>query len=68
MVKVNGNVTAAIKEAEKENPDPSEIKNKFEGVLDTMKEVGETIEKVSKWEWTEKVIKLFGKLGLSIML
>jgi hypothetical protein len=68
MVKVNGNVTAAIKEAEKEKPDPSEIKNKFEGVLDTMKEVGETIEKASKWEWTEKVIKLFGKLGLSIML
>ncbi len=65
---INGDVTAAIKEAEKEKPDPSKIKNRFEGAIDTIKEVGDTIEKVSKWEWTGKVIKILGKLGLTILL
>lgn len=65
---VNGDVTAAIKESEKDKPDPSKIKNRFEGALDTVKEVGDTIDKVSKWEWTEKVVKLLGKLGLTILL
>ena len=68
MASVNGDVTAAIKEAEKEKPDPSKIKGRFEGALDTIKEVGDTIEKVSKWECTGKVIKVLGKLGLSILL
>ena len=68
MATVNGDVTAAIKEAEKEKPDPSKIKSRFEGAIDTIKEVGDTIEKVSKWEWTGKVIKILGKLGLSILL
>jgi len=65
---VNGDVTAAIKESEKEKPDPSKIKSRFEGALDTVKEVGDTIDKVSKWEWTGKVIKILGKLGLMISL
>ena len=68
MAIVNGDVTAAIKESEKEKPDPSKIKSRFEGALDTVKEVGDTIDKVSKWEWTEKVVKLLGKLGLTILL
>lgn len=68
MATVNGDVTAAIKEAEKEKPNPSKIKSRFEGALDTMKEVGDTVEKVSQWEWTGKVIKILGKLGLSILL
>ena len=68
MAVVNGDVTAAIKESEKEKPDPSKIKSRFEGALDTVKEVGDTIDKVSKWEWTGKVIKLLGKLGLTILL
>lgn len=68
MATVNGDVTAAIKEVEKEKPDPSKIKSRFEGALDTMKEFGEIIEKVSKWEWTDKVIQILGKLGLSILL
>ncbi len=37
MATVNGDVTAAIKEAEKEKPDPSKIKSRFEGALDTIK-------------------------------
>jgi hypothetical protein len=68
MATVNGDVTAAIKEADKEKPDPSKIKGRFEGALDTIKEVGDTIEKVSKWEWTGKIVKILGKLGLSILL
>ena len=68
MAIVNGDVTAAIKESEKEKPDPSKIKSRFESALDTVKEVGDTIDKVSKWEWTGKVIKLLGKFGLSILL
>ncbi len=68
MATVNGDVTAAIKEAEKEKPDPSKIKSRFEVALDTMKEVGDNIEKVSKWEWTNKVIQILGKLGLSVLL
>jgi len=65
---VNGDVTAAIKEAKKENPDPVKIKSRVEGALDTIKEVGTTIEKVSKWTWTKKILKILGKLGLSILL
>jgi len=68
MAVVTGDVTAAIKESEKEKPYPSKIKSRFEGALDTVKEVGDTIDKVSKWEWTEKVIKILGKLGLTILL
>lgn len=68
MATVKGDVSAAIKEAEKEKPDPLKIKSRFEGALDTMKEVGDNIEKVSKWEWTGKVIQILGKLGLSILL
>ncbi len=65
---VNGDVTAAVTEVEKEKPEPSTIKNRFQDALDTMKDVGDTIEKVSKWTWTVKVIKILGKLGLSILL
>jgi hypothetical protein len=65
---VNGDLNAAIKEAEKEKPDQSKIKGRFEGALDTIKEVGDTIEKVSKWEWTGKILKILGKLGIAILL
>ena len=68
MAIVNGDVTAAIKESEKEKPDPSKIKSRFEGALDMVKEVGDTIDKVSKWEWTGKVIKTLEKLGLTVLL
>ena len=65
---VNGDVTAAIREAKKEKPDPEKIKGRFQGALDTIKEVGDTIEKVSKWEWTKKIVKTLGKIGLKILL
>ncbi len=65
---VNGDLNAAIKEAKKEEPDTTKIKSRFESAIDTVKEVGDTIEKVSKWEWTGKILKILGKLGLTIML
>lgn len=65
---VKGDLNAAIKEAKKEEPDISKIKSRFESAIDTVKEVGDTIDRVSKWEWTGKIVKLLGKLGLSVML
>jgi hypothetical protein len=65
---VNGDLNAAIKEAKKEEPDTSKIKSRFESAIDTVKEVGDTIEMVAKWEWTGKIIKILGKLGLSVIL
>ncbi len=65
---VNGDLNAAIKEAKKEEPDTFRIKSRFGSAIDTIKEVGDTIEKVSKWEWTGKILKILGKLGLSIIL
>lgn len=65
---VNGDLNAAIKEAKKEEPDTSKIKSRFESAIDTVKEVGDTIEKVSKWEWTGKILKILGKLSLSVIL
>lgn len=65
---IKGDINAAIKETEKEKSDPLKIKNRFEGALDTIKETGDIIEKVSKWDWTGKIIKILGKLGLSILL
>lgn len=64
---VNRNVTAAIKEAKKEEPDPSKIKSKFEGAIETIKGGGKVIEKVSESKTTKKILKILG-MGLSILL
>jgi hypothetical protein len=64
---VNGDVTAAIKEAKKEEPDPSKIKSRFEGAIETIKGVGKVIEKVSESETTKRILKILG-IGLSILL
>lgn len=68
LIVVNRDITAAVKEAMKEEPDASRIKSRFEIAIETIKETGDTIEKVSKWEWTEKIIKILGKLGFSMLL
>lgn len=65
---INNDVDTAIKETKKAEPNYSKIKRKFEGVIETIKEVGDTIDQVSKWEWTGKVVKLLGKLGFAILL
>jgi len=65
---INNDIDTATREAEKDEPNYSKIKKRFEGVIETVKDVGDTIEKVSKWEWTGKIVKILGKLGLIIVL
>ena len=65
---INNDIDTATREAEKDEPNYSKIKERFEGVIKTVKDVGDTIEKVSKWEWTGKIVKILGKLGLIIAL
>jgi hypothetical protein len=65
---INNDIDTATREAEKDEPNYSKIKKRFEGAIETVKDVGDTIEKVSKWEWTGKIAKILGKLGLSIVL
>jgi regulator of replication initiation timing len=65
---VNNDVNTAIDEAKTEEPNYSRIKRKFEDAIETVKDVGDTIEKVSKWKWTGKIVKILGKLGLAIAL
>jgi Asp-tRNA(Asn)/Glu-tRNA(Gln) amidotransferase A subunit family amidase len=65
---INNDIDTATREAEKDEPNYSKIKKRFEGAIETVKDVGDTIEKVSKWEWTGKIVTILGKLGLSIAL
>ena len=65
---INNDIDTATREAEKDEPNYSKVKKRFEGVIETVKDVGDTIEKVSKWEWTGKIVKILGKLGLTIAL
>jgi septation ring formation regulator EzrA len=65
---INNDIDTATREAEKDESNYSKIKKRFEGAIETVKDVGDTIEKVSKWEWTGKIVTILGKLGLSIAL
>ena len=65
---INNDIDTATREAEKNEPNYSKIKKRFEGTIEIVKDVGDTIEKVSKWEWTGKIVKILGKLGLIIAL
>jgi len=65
---INNDIDTATREAEKDEPNYSKVKKRFEGVIETVKDVGDTIEKVSKWEWTGKIVKILGKLGFAIVL
>ena len=65
---INNDIDTATREAEKDEPNYSKIKKRFEGAIKTAKDVGDTIEKVSKWEWTGKIVKILGKLSFAIVL
>ena len=65
---VNGNITAALKEAKKDKPVPSKIKEKFESAINTVKEAGKTIQDLSQlYEPAKKIAKLLG-VSLSLIL
>ncbi len=65
---VNGEISAAIIEAEKEKPALSEIKEKFESAIDTVKRAGKAINNISElYEPAKKIAKLVG-IGLPFLL
>ena len=64
---VNGDISAALKEAKKDKPVPSKIKEKFESAINTVKEAGKTIQDLSQlYEPAKKIAKLLG-LCLSLI-
>jgi internalin A len=65
---VNGEISAAIKEANKENPEPSKIRTRFGSAIDTLREAGRTVKDVSElYNPAEKIVKVVG-IGLSFLL
>ena len=65
---INNDVDTAIREVKKDEPNYSRIKKRFEEAIETVKNAGDAIEKVSRWEWTGKIVKILGKLNLAIAL
>ena len=64
---VNGAISAAIKEADKEKPILSKIKERFENGVSTIKKAGKTIKDISElYEAATKIAKLIG-MGLSFL-
>lgn len=45
---VNGEISSAIKEAKKEEPQTSKIKERFENAVQTIREAGKTISNISE--------------------
>ncbi|MEA3559888.1 MAG: hypothetical protein U9R75_11600 [Candidatus Thermoplasmatota archaeon] len=65
---VNGEISAAIKEASKENPEPSKIRTRFESTINTVREAGRTVKDVSSlYNPADKIVKLVG-IGLPFLL
>lgn len=65
---VNGYISAAIKEANKEKPAPARIKEKFESVINTIKEAGKAIKEISElYEPAKRIAKLVG-ISLSLLI
>jgi hypothetical protein len=64
---VSGDITAALKEAKKEKPVLSNIKEKFESDIYTVKEAGKTIQDISElYGPAKKIAQLIG-VGLSLL-
>lgn len=60
---VNGNLSAAVKEAKKDEPQLSKIKEQLENANGVIKETGKTISSIS--ELYEPTKKLFTALGIA---
>ncbi len=64
---VNGDISAAIKEVNKDKPDLSKIKMRFENVVNTIKEAGKTIKDISEiYDPAKKIATIIG-LGLALL-
>jgi internalin A len=58
---VNGDISAAIKEANKGNPEPSKIRTRFENAINAVRESGRTVKDVSAlYDPATKIFKLLG--------
>ena len=64
---VNGNLSAAVKEAKKDEPQPSKIRQYFEAAIQTTKDAGRAISSVSElYEPAKKIATILG-IGLSLL-
>jgi len=63
---VNGDISAAIKEASKENPEPSTIRTRVESTINALRESGRTVKDVSVLY--DPAIKIFKLLGVASAL
>ena len=64
---VNGDISAVIKEANKDKPELSKIKMRFENVVNTIKEAGNTIKDISElYDPAKKIATMLG-LGLALL-
>ena len=64
---VNGDISAAIKEANKDKPDLSKIKMGFENVVNTIKEAGKAIKGISEiYDPAKKIATIIG-FGLALL-
>ena len=65
---VNGEISAAIKEAKKDKPALSKIKERFERMIGTVKDAGKNIKDISElYEAAKKIAPILG-LGLQALL
>ena len=65
---VNGEISAAIKEAKKDKPALSKIKERFGSIISTVKEAGKSIKDISElYEAAKKIAPILG-IGLQALL
>jgi len=65
---VNGEISAAIKEAKKDKPTLSKLKERFESIISTIKEAGKSIKDISEfYEAAKKIAPILG-IGLQAFL
>jgi len=63
---VTGDISAAIKEAGKDDPELSTIKMRFKSIIDTVKGAGRTIRDIS--ELYEPAKKIASLIGMSLLI
>ena len=63
---VTGDISAAIKEAGKDDPELSTIKMRFKSIIDTVKGAGKTIGDIS--ELYEPAKKIASLIGMSLLI
>ena len=65
---VNGEISAAIKEAKKDKPVVSKIKERFVSIIGTVKDAGKSINDISElYEAAKKIAPILG-IGLEVLL